>query len=95
MPSIHDLRACGTSIRRIAILLGISRNKVRRHLRGPRGPKLSPPWHGRAIELFGVCGRNGAEVARRLREEGCAVSIRGVQRVVRQARVIPSAPASC
>lgn len=87
MSSIEQLRAGGASIRRIAILLGISRNTVRRYLRRAHCPRKPPVWRGRAIELFSAC-RNGAEVARKLRDEGFAISTRSVQRVVQPARFV-------
>jgi transposase len=87
LQQLWDLRASGASLRRIAVVLGISRNTVRRHVRRASGSTFPPPldatpaWRLRARELVAAHGPVMATVvAATLRAEGHAVSARSVQR---------------
>lgn len=84
---LRELEASGAGIRRIAVLLGISRNTVRRYVRPdiPTPTRVERPWRDRAAELYlGPCLGNAAAVARALRSEGFAAEERAVQRVIRE-----------
>lgn len=88
LQQLWDLRMGGASVRRIAVVLGISRNTVRRHVRrATQGSAFPPPldaaspWRARARELADTQGPIMATVlATTLRGEGFTVSARSVQR---------------
>ena len=93
---LWDLRASGAGVRRIAVVLGISRNTVRRYLRrraaGSVFPPAAPPppaWHERAKELLAE-GKSARATALALQAEGVVVSVRTVQRLA--ASIRPAAP---
>jgi transposase len=93
---LQALRTSGASIRRIVMLLGISRNTARRYLRqGPPQPRIAPEWQERALQLFDTrCKGNASSVARVLRNEGVVVSTRTIQRLVRARRRQATTPPS-
>jgi predicted transcriptional regulator len=78
----------GASLRKIAVVLGISRNTVRRHVRrATHGSGFPPPldatpaWRTRAREIVAMHGPVMATIlAATLRGEGFTVSARSVQR---------------
>jgi transposase len=87
LQQLWDLRASGASLRKIAVVLGISRNTVRRHVRRATGsvfpPSVdaTPAWRTRARELVAEHGPVMATIlAATLRSEGFTVSARSVQR---------------
>jgi hypothetical protein len=89
---LWDLRAKGTSVRRTAILLGISRNTVRAYIRRgvhdsafPPAPTTAQLWRARLSELLLASdGKStGVSLAQILRAEGFELSTRSVQREVR------------
>ena len=88
LQQLWDLRMGGASLRKIAVVLGISRNTVRRHVRRathgsgfPPALDATPPWRTRARELVSEHGPVMATIlANTLRGEGYTVSARSVQR---------------
>ena len=84
----------GASVRKIAVVLGISRNTVRRHVRrATHGSAFPPPldaapaWRARAGELVDMHGPIVATVlASTLRGVGYVVSARSVQRELARRR---------
>jgi hypothetical protein len=78
----------GASLRKIAVVLGISRNTVRRHVRRaahgsglPPALDTTPQWRARAREIVAMHGPIMATIlAATLRGEGFTVSARSVQR---------------
>ena len=88
LQQLWDLRAAGASLRKIAVVLGISRNTVRRHVRRAAHGSVFPPpldatpaWRTRARALAADHGPIMATIlAITLRSEGFVVSARSVQR---------------
>jgi transposase len=89
--AIRELAGRGWGSKAIARELAVARNTVRRYLRGapagvqmrPTARRLSPSDHGMAQALFqGEAEGNAVVVQHLLREQGCAVSVRTVQRAV-------------
>jgi hypothetical protein len=88
LQQLWDLRMAGASLRKIAVVLGISRNTVRRHVRRathgsgfPPPLDAPPPWRARAREIVDTHGPIMATIlAVTLRAEGYTVSARSVQR---------------
>ncbi|MBM4343197.1 MAG: IS21 family transposase [Deltaproteobacteria bacterium] len=89
--SIEGLRRGGHGVKRIALLLGVSKNTVRRYLRHPkqgqqlrpRGRKLTAAQQAHAIELWRTSADGNAVVVQDLlAEEGVSASLRTVQRIV-------------
>jgi transposase len=88
LQQLWDLRAAGASLRKVAAVLRISRNTVRRHVRGATHgsafpPPLEPPreWPARARALIVADPSLTARaISTRLRTEGLEVSMRSVQR---------------
>lgn len=88
LSQLDQLVSTGKGIRRIAILLGISRNTVRRYVRPTDRQRVNrsrakPAWHARALELQAICS-NAAVITSALHCEGVVVSTRSVQRVIKQ-----------
>ena len=89
---IRGLAAQGWGAKRIARQLEVSRNTVRRYLRGgedagiqrrPSARKLDPATEARAVELFDTTAEgNAVVVADLLAEAGTTASVRTVQRAV-------------
>jgi hypothetical protein len=91
LDELERLRALGTGVRKMAVLLGVSRNTVRRYVRGGavRRPASvgGPSWFGRAVALYdgmGTCAGNATAVARILDAEGVVISARSVQRAMKR-----------
>lgn len=93
--AIRELTDRGWGSKAIARELAVARNTVRRYRRGapagvqvrPTARRLSPSDHGRAQALFqGAAEGNAVVVQQLLREQGCAVSVRTVQRAVAPVR---------
>lgn len=88
LQQLWDLRATGTSIRRIAVVLGVSRNTVRRYVRrAVHGSGFPPPldarpaWPAKARAIIALDpALTSRSIAARLRVEGIVVSMRSVQR---------------
>jgi transposase len=93
---IHALRSLCWGSKRIAKELGVTRNTVKRYLRGGQAAKtqqrpsarcLDDAGRHRALELFdGVAEGNAVVVRRLLRQEGTESGLRTVQRVVEEQR---------
>jgi transposase len=93
--AIRELTDRGWGSKAIARELQVARNTVRRYVRGalagvqirPTARRLSPDDVTKAQALFqGVAEGNAVVVQRLLRDEGCPVSIRTVQRAVAPVR---------
>jgi transposase len=93
--AIRELTDRGWGSKAIARELQVARNTVRRYVRGaaagvqrrPAGRRLSADNVVKAHALFqGVAEGNAVVVQRLLRDEGCAVSLRTVQRAVAPVR---------
>jgi transposase len=95
---IHELAGQGLGSKRIARMLGIARNSVRRYLAGapagfqtrPNARRLDPDERQRVEQLYdSVADGNAVVVQQELAAQGRAVSLRTLQRAVaplRQAR---------
>ena len=86
---LWDLRGTGAGVRKIALVLTISRNTVRRYLRRategsawPPPMPEAPPWHARARDML-AHGPNATAVAVALRAENVFVTARTVQRLAK------------
>lgn len=93
---IHALRSLRWGSKRIAKELGVTRNTVKRYLRGgdaaqtqrrPSARHLDDSGRRRAVELFdGAAEGNAVVVQRLLRQEGTEAGLRTVQRAVEERR---------
>ncbi len=100
---LRELAGLGWGHKRIARELGLARNTVRRYLRGgpeaetqvrPRARRLDGEATARAKQLFTTEAEgNAVVVAQELRKDGVEVSVRTVQRAVRDERLEKAAAA--
>lgn len=95
--AIHALAAQGVAVREISRLVKVSRNTVRRALRGTppraRAPRLDPELTALIESLYARCAGNVVRVHELLREEyQCAFAYTTLTRWVRQAGLRPSKP---
>src|SRR5882724_11491268 len=90
-----QLAQLGWGAKRIARELGVARNTVRRYLRGARAEvqehfaarRLDEAARAEALRLYdGEAEGNAVVVARLLREQSIAASVRTVQRAVEERR---------
>ena len=87
---LWDLRSNGTSLRKVAVQLGISRNTVRRYVRRavhgssfPASYETAPAWHARSREILDARPNiRATTLATELRAEGFVVTARSVQRTL-------------
>jgi transposase len=93
---LRELKGLGWGDKRIAKELGLARNTVRRYARGaepgeqtrPRSRALDAEEAARAKQLFTTTAEgNAVVVASELRRDGLEVSVRTVQRAVRDERL--------
>lgn len=95
LQQLWDLRSNNTSLRKIAVQLGISRNTVRRYVRRavsgsafPVAYESAPAWHARARDIMDARdGIRATTLATELRAEGFVVTARSVQRTLAAWRV--------